>query len=104
MWTWVPKEWAKDRSKDVEELKGAWMEGHGYSPSDVYADCFFCEYAKRAGNKSSPLTNPCSFCPGRRVDEDFYCMRYTYDYETKPVKFYAELKRLNKIRLAKKKK
>jgi hypothetical protein len=104
MWKWISRQ-CKGKSKkwvraNLYHLKASWMKKNVTEPDSVMNDCFFCEYdSKRDG-----LINNGCFCPARKIDKDFDCMRKTYSYCQLPRLFYAELKRLNKIRLERKSK
>lgn len=106
MWKWISRRVGMSDDRDVEDLKMAWLLLNGYvlENSDgnkgACNDCFFCEYDNQRPGKS--INNDC-FCPGRKVDKDFSCHNREYNHSDKPRAFYAELKRLNKIRLAGKK-
>lgn len=99
MWRWVVRQVkaakAKGKGWNVQDLKTEWMEKQGYRPLEIKNDCFFCEHDGRKGN--------CSLCPGRKIDKTFYCSHWDYSWEFRPTAFLARVNRLNKIRLAKKK-
>lgn len=99
MWRWITEVWQTPRYKryDVGQLKKIWLKKNGFNPSTVRASCFFCEYKRRKN-----LCFCYTACPGALVDPDFVCDNYNYHYAYKPVEFYKELLRLNKIRKAKK--
>ena len=83
----------KNGSKsDVGVLKDEWCRKNGYK---IQNSCFFCGYDEQR-------RDTCEFCPGRKVDKTFHCKNKEYDFYNKPFDFFAELKRLNKIRLGKK--
>ncbi len=91
MWKWIAmkvraaikagEDW------DVEALKTEWLEKHGIK--GLHENCFFCDRAKF----------DCPKCPGRKVDKAFDCLSGGSCYQYAPIEFYAELRRLNKIRL-----
>lgn len=89
-WTLCLRMWrsiAKTKNgMDVIDLKQQWVEDNEIENLNG-SNCFFCDYA-----------NSCSQCPGRLVDPDFRCENPEYNYEDKPVAFYKELLRLNRIR------
>ena len=92
MWKWIAKV-HKDGNGDVERLKRKWLKEHGYKPSGIHEQCFFCNAAR----------NNCPKCPGKQVSKSFDCTkRPTYKYDEKPKAFYRKLVELNKKRLAKK--
>ena len=89
MWRWIAKVWTPN-GLSVCELKSQWVIDNGFRNYEVYGNCFFCS-----------LAESCWECPGRLIDPDFSCLNRDYDYEEKPVEFYKELLRLNRIRKAK---
>lgn len=91
MWRWIAKEKAKKSRKYVATLKRQWFRENGFTKWEVESDCFFCGY-----------TQFCCNCPGKLVDPTFDCNEDNYCYDSKPVAFYKELLRLNRIRKAKK--
>lgn len=97
MWRWIAKVWQTPRYRryDVIALKEIWTEKNGFYR--VQAACFFCDY----DYKKTDVPN-CEDCPGALIDPDFNCTEHNYNYGTKPVEFYKELLRLNRIRKAKK--
>lgn len=109
MWKSISKSWAKSKNEDVDKLKEKYLTRRKIKSDTwfVYNDCFFCEYAvtHRPEGKSNMHVEwyvygaGCRNCPGRKVDEEFDCIRYNYD--TDPVEFYKKLQQLNKIRLSK---
>ena len=94
MWRWIAKVWTLD-GPSVHDLKSLWLESNGFTKS-IDANCFFCDYNWQFENGG------CWSCPGRLVTSSFSCSSVTHDYETKPVAFYNELLRLNRIRKEKK--
>lgn len=92
MWRSIAKNWNKRKSVDCQ--KKLWLKQNGFGKTKILADCFFCDFV---GNKSF-----CPTCPGKLVDSRFSCTRESYNYQLKPVEFYAELLRLNRIRKEKK--
>ena len=98
MWRWIAKVWQTPRYKryDVPDLKEIWLRKNGFHTEST-ASCFFCDYTYT--NEDDPT---CFSCPGVLVDSGFRCWLLPYDYETRPVEFYQELLRLNKIRKVKK--
>lgn len=99
MWKWISRRckgkywyWCEN---NVSALKIHWLKQHGIKDGEINQNCFFC-------HKSGAINYCCPECPGKKVDPIFSCMCGEYDFEESPRKFYAELKRLNKIRLAKK--
>jgi len=96
MWRWIAKVWQTPRYRryDISDLKRIWLKKNGYK-NGLWCDCFFCDYKSRGV--------PCSVgCPGAMVDRNFRCTRFNYHWIRKPIEFYKELLRLNKIRKAKK--
>ena len=94
MWRWIAKVWTLD-GPSVHDLKSLWLRNNGFTEG-IDANCFFCDYNCRFKDEG------CESCPGYLVDSSFSCGSATYDYETKPVAFYKELFRLNRIRKVKK--
>lgn len=93
MWRWIVRQ---PCPRNVYDLKREWTRKNGFG-DDMIAACFFCEYnAQRNGDGN------CSQCPGRKVDKNFCCENYDYDYSVKPAAFLRKITKLNKIRLAKK--
>lgn len=84
MWRWIAKN--KGRTVKCYRLKAKWLRVNGFKY--VVADCFFCDFAQ----------NNCKRCPGKLVDPNFDCGSSDYCYSKKPVAFYKELLRLNRIR------
>jgi hypothetical protein len=94
MWRWVAKKWAKESSpRKVIRLKRQWLHNNGFEEA-IMANCFFCDFQEAIGG--------CTQCPGKLVDSSFSCCSKVYGYEYKPIEFYKELLRLNRIRKAKK--
>ena len=103
MWKWISRR-CKGKSKDwicysLWSLKSQWTKEHGIEEDSLVNDCFFCEYDSL--RPTSEINGGC-FCPARKIDKDFDCMSKYYSYSMHPRLFYAKLKELNKIRLAKK--
>ena len=98
MWKWIAKQKKNGSRELVAALKKEWLCRHKIDPEKVFATCFFCAYCVRSN------ADTCDSCPGRKVNKDFNCRTNKYHYCQEPKKFYKELVRLNKIRLAKKKK
>jgi hypothetical protein len=95
MWRWIAKVWQTPRYRryDVIVLKDMWLRKNGFRY--IRADCFFCDY------KGSDLCCD-QACLGSLVNPEFNCCNDDYNYVHKPVEFYKELLRLNRIRKAKK--
>lgn len=94
MWRSISKIWDKD-GPNIHNLKASWLRENGFALLDLKCNCFFCDW-------TGPDDNSCNNCPGKLVNPSFSCCRLSYDYEDKPVAFYKELLRLNRIRKAKK--
>jgi len=92
MWRQIAKEW--DGTIKVGYLKKKWLKENGFDTRSLTAGCFFCDYTKHGIG--------CEACPGRLVDFDFNCEDNAYHFFRRPVEFYRELLRLNKIRKNKK--
>ncbi len=93
MWRSISKAKAGKSRKFVSTLKRQWLREAGIKIKGD-SDCFFCEHTYHEDS--------CRRCPGRLVDFSFSCHRESYHYVVKPVEFYKELLRLNRIRKAKK--
>ena len=95
MWRWIAKVWQTPRYRryGVVKLKEIWLKESSFRY--IRADCFFCDY------KGSDLRCD-KACPGALISFSFSCTDEEYSYEEKPVEFYKELMRLNRIRKAKK--
>lgn len=75
---------------------------------NIMLGCYFCEYATKAKErweakqrrmlKKHKFRVMCEFCPGSKIDPEFNCIDDEYDYDHQPLKFYAKLKELSKIR------
>ena len=96
MWRWIAKVWQTPHYKryGVYQLKKIWRKKNGFH--SLRCECFFCDYTVVDGFEV------CDECPGNLVDSNFDCINDDYCYSSKPVEFYKELLRLNKIRKAKK--
>jgi len=94
MWRWIAKVWQTPRYRrySIHELKEIWLRKNKFIPNRISNSCFFCDYTPRFS---------CNICPGRLVVLDFHCCNKDYNWEIKPVEFYKELLRLNRIRKAK---
>ena len=98
MWDWIAKVWGTPRCRHfpVWELKEIWLKEHGFEVDEGSAEnCFFCVYADYTDDED------CSNCPGVLVDPGFDCYGTKYSFRYRPVKFAAEINRLNKIRKGK---
>ena len=98
MWKWISRQclgkswqWC---TTNVARLKREWLEAHGILSGEIDHNCFFCEYDLKRRDM-------CANCPAQRVDDSFRCNKKAYSHERRPRLFYAKLKELNKIRLAK---
>jgi hypothetical protein len=105
MWKWISRRCEKGKVYDesneyVEKLKRAWLKKNNIEPWDITCRCFFCHYASPPDSHR----DTCSNCPVRKVDKDFHCATDKHSWQLRPRLFYAELKRLNKIRLERKSK
>jgi len=94
MWRSISKAKMANPRLWVSALKRRWLHDNGFK--NLKGDCFFCEFKKEKRG--------CFGCPGKLVDTDtgFNCCTGSYHYRYKPVAFYKELLRLNRIRKAKK--
>ena len=91
MWRSISKAKTANPRLWVSTLKRRWLHDNGFK--NLVGDCFFCEETK--GRRH------CEGCPGKLVGS-FNCCRDVYHYRHKPVAFYKELLRLNRIRKEKK--
>ena len=96
MWKWIDKQFEESSGVTVSALKCRWLKENGYADECIVNDCFFCDYDVENGN------GLCSLCPGELVNKRFNCENVTYDWYSKPRKFYKKLLELNKKRKAKK--
>lgn len=105
MWTWVARQWRKNRCLGVAGLKRKWNKKH-FPHKKIKHDCFFCEYNKQQGGHC------CSRCPARIIDDKlgiFWCEEGAYGgtghcWCIRPIGFYNKLRSLKRKRLAKRKK
>ena len=96
MWKWISRETLKEDDRDVCDLKREWLSSNGFADKHVHNTCFFCEYRERRSAF-------CELCPAKKINDEFDCQHARrYNYYDHPREFYAELKRLDKIRLSKK--
>ena len=93
MWKWIAKNWKK--GMDVLSMKREWLIRNGFASENIFSNCFFCDYVF-GENKGKN----CEACPGMLVHPQFHCQNKTYDYCSKPKKFYAKLLHLNAKRKA----
>ncbi len=94
MWKWISRR-CLNSLKDVNDLKKEWLKVNGFTR--IHHDCFFCHKCPRSTHNAEHCG-----CPAKKIDKKFDCFNYDYGYREQPRKFYAKLKELNKIRLAKK--
>ena len=92
MWRWIAAMKAGGSRKWISTLKTQWLRENKVRIEGDH-DCFFCEY--------NNMRNHCRNCPGKLVDFDFSCQDKAYQYSQKPIAFYKELLRLNRIRKGK---
>jgi hypothetical protein len=92
MWRSIAKKWTG--RIPIWKLKARWLKANGFSADVIESNCFFCDDGKDFFG--------CTRCPGKLVDRNFSCANTNYNYEEKPVAFYKELLRLNRIRKAEK--
>ena len=93
-WKWIVKQIKAGDTHCVAILKRQWTTANGYDKDEIESECFFCEYC-RFRNRG------CGHCPGKLVNKRFNCANTTYEYDVKPLKFYAKLLELDKKRKAK---
>lgn len=92
MWRWIVRQKCP---RNVKNLKEEWLKRNGFKDDYPDSDCFFCEWDFSKGVDS------CSYCPAKKVDENFYCGTAEYNYFRKSAAFLRKIIELNKIRLAK---
>ncbi len=91
MYKWVAARWLLT-GIPVSKLKERWLKAHGYKKNTLVSNCFFCEYDVRSGDSN------CAACPAILIDSKFLCDNSNHCWHKKPVEFYLEIERLNKIR------
>lgn len=89
MWRSIAKN--HNERRNISRQKASWAKENGFKRLEIAGNCFFCDYA-----------GSCEECPGRLVDNSFQCENNAYNYADKPIEFYQELLRLNRIRKGKK--
>lgn len=98
MWKWISRQ-CKNKKRPqisfIQDLKKEWLVKNGIEPYELNHDCFFCEHDRN-------YRGLCFSCPAKKIDAKFHCDNTGNSWTTEPRKFYAKLKELNKIRLAKK--
>ena len=95
MWRWIKDRVRAGDSRDVNELKWAWLYKHVYTREEYPENgCFFCDYDGVHGRY-------CSKCPGRLMQDNFHCNTVGVGptYHDDPAGFYLWLRRLNDKRL-----
>jgi hypothetical protein len=93
MWRWIASKRKSGCRIAVDVLKKQWLTEHHYGKTRN--NCFFCNYVRKETSDDE-----CGNCPGQHIDGNFDCRRGMYHFWDRPVAFYAELRRLNRIRLA----
>lgn len=93
MWRSISKKW--NERKSIDRQKKLWLRENGFISVEIDTGCFFCDY-----DAEEQKGGGCEMCPGRLVDPNFDCDNESYDFKTRPVEFYRELLRLNRIRKA----
>ncbi len=94
MWKWISENWKE--GDNIVAMKRRWLVKNKFDANSINAYCFFCDYR-------FDESFGCELCPGKLVNLRFYCQNKTYDYYSKPKKFYAKLLHLNAIRKGKNK-
>lgn len=94
MWKWISE---KCEGMDIggtviDQIKVEYMESNGMKEDEVLCDCFFCDECSQACDECQFAIYAGEHCTVENL------------YSEDPVAFYAELKRLNKIRLERKSK
>ena len=102
MWKWISLCIGRGTKKSIAKLKAEWLAKTNIRV--LQDNCFFCEKAmKDAQRRKLEWFYPnCKTCPAKKVDAEFNCQDHGYDFLHQPRKFYAKLKQLDKIRLARK--
>jgi len=97
-WRWIIKQRKKHSTKNINVLKGMWLEKHKFNL--VVSGCFFCGYCvtHEGWNSSSSSSGGCLICPGKKIDKTFDCQCLDYHFFYKPEKFYKKLLELNRKR------
>ena len=109
MWKWISRQCkGKDTNwceTHIDYLKEEWLEKNGIKYNEISQDCFLCDRTTPKGDD----WYECRKCPAKKIDRAFNCCEPDgFDDEDGaffalyPRLFYAKLKELNKIRLAKK--
>lgn len=109
MWKWIAEQVKRIKNWDaysyafqknvIETLKRSWCKENGYN--ELEYDCFFCEFANSVYVRSFNCDDN---CPARKINKWFWCDNNSYHFTKEPLKFYAKLLALNKIRLSRKRK
>lgn len=100
----VCREYKKSPNRKIYDIKRKLIGELG-----ILNDCFFCEYGKQKTGYDY-ADKICVACPGRIIakgkirDEqrNLWCGQHKIAFWRNPFAFFAELKRLNKIRLSRK--
>ena len=98
MWKWISRQCINKKRPSwyfVETLKMEWLHTKGIEHYELDHDCYFCEHDLNHRGM-------CGSCPARKIETGFHCDNNEYSWMRHPRLFYAKLKELNKIRLAKK--
>ena len=90
MWRWIAERVKAGDERNVEQLKDAWLKKEGFGIDEIEADCFFCERDKR--------NITCRCCPPALIDKEFRCENTDYHFRDEPIKFYKQLRKLNRLR------
>jgi hypothetical protein len=98
-WRWIGKQIKAGDNRGIGVLKRVWLAENDPDAAPE-ASCYFCEYdAPHGGGRN----DPCSRCPGVRIDATFSCMADGCDFRIEPLAFLRKLESLNRKRLAMKK-
>lgn len=92
MWKWIAERRKEGDKRSVNVLKEVWLEGKNFGY--IINDCFFCNY----DTYSKRYKDACTGCPSRRIDKFFHCTNYSYSYIKRPMQFYKQLVKLNRLR------
>lgn len=94
MWKWIAEVY--DGLVTVTTLKKRWLKAHRFKQR-IADYCFFCQYAKDAGDNRCNGKVGCSHCPARLVSKAFMCTNTTYWWEEEPKAFYRKIVKLYAI-------
>jgi hypothetical protein len=94
MWRWIADRIGAGDKRTIVDLKDAWIEKHNVEY--LVNNCFFCQYNFRPIIRDN--CDNCDNCPARKINKGFHCGNVGYAWHSKPIKFYNQLRKLNKLR------